>query len=348
VDTGEQCDDGNKIAGDCCSPTCTFEPATTVCRASAGACDVAETCTGSSGTCRPDVVAISGTPCRPAAGDCDLAEVCDGASKACPADAKKTGVCRPSTGACDVAESCNGVSNTCPPDGKVPNGTSCAPDACTTGAVCSGGTCSAGREVTCPSCQTCDPSNGACVMGPRPSCTLPVKSGKSKLGVKISSKGAKNNQVLWNWVTGGATTTSEFGNPLASDGLTFCLFDRSQATPSLLFSADVAGGGTCPDKPCWKANKDHGFTFASKTGNADGVVGLKLMSGLAGKAKIQLKGKGLGLSTGPGRPSGLPQPPLHVPLTAQLQAASGACWEADFSSAGVDKNDTKQFSGKAD
>jgi cysteine-rich repeat protein len=348
VDTGEQCDDGNKIAGDCCSPTCTFEPATTVCRASAGACDVAETCTGSSGTCRPDVVAISGTPCRPAAGDCDLAEVCDGASKACPADAKKTGVCRPSTGACDVAESCNGVSNTCPPDGKVPDGTSCAPDACTTGAVCSGGTCSAGREVTCPSCQTCDPSNGACVMGPRPSCTLPVKSGKSKLGVKISSKGAKNNQVLWNWVTGGATTTSEFGNPLASDGLTFCLFDRSQATPSLLFSADVAGGGTCPDKPCWKASKDKGFTFASKTGNADGVIGLKLMSGLAGKAKIQLKGKGLGLSTGPGRPSGLPQPPLHVPLTAQLQAASGACWEADFSSAGVDKNDTKQFSGKAD
>ena len=43
-----------------------------------------------------------------------------------------------------------------------------------------------------------------------------------------------------------------------------------------------------------------------------------------------------------------PQPPLDVPLTAQLQTANGACWEADFSSAGVDKNDTKQFSGKAD
>jgi len=70
--------------------------------------------------------------------------------------------------------------------------------------------------------------------------------------------------VLWNWVTGGATTTSEFGHPLASDGLAFCLFDRSQATPSLLCSADVAGGGTCGDKPCWKANKDKGFTFASK------------------------------------------------------------------------------------
>jgi hypothetical protein len=151
--------------------------------------------------------------------------------------------------------------------------------------------------------------------------------------------------VLWNWATGGATTTSEFGNPLASDGLAFCIFDRSQATPSVLFRADVAGGGMCDTKPCWKANKDKGFTFASKTGNANGVVGLKLMSGLAGKAKIQLKGKGLALS---GRRFGLPKLPLDVPLTAQLQADTGACWEADFSSAGVNKNDAMQFSGNAD
>jgi hypothetical protein len=182
-------------------------------------------------------------------------------------------------------------------------------------------------------------------VGPLPSCTLPVKSGKSKLGVKISSKGAKDDQMLWNWATGGATAVSQFGNPLASDGLAFCIFDRSQATPSLLFRADVAGGGMCGTKPCWVANRDKGFTFASKTGNANGVVGLKLMSGLAGKAKIQLKGQGVGLSK---RRFGLPKLPLDVPLTVQLQADTGACWQANFSSTGVDKNDTKQFSGKAD
>src|SRR5206468_5095592 len=27
LDPGEQCDDGNTLAGDCCSPTCQFEPA---------------------------------------------------------------------------------------------------------------------------------------------------------------------------------------------------------------------------------------------------------------------------------------------------------------------------------
>src|SRR5262249_24174675 len=273
-DRGGQRAAGNKVAGACCPPSCQFEPsggtctsgdnpctpdvcnatgvcthsagnAGTVCRPAAGACDAAESCTGQSTICPTDGAATSGTPCHPAAGDCDLAEVCDGTSKTCPADAKKTGVCRPSTGACDVAECCDGVSNDCPPDAKEPDGTSCAPDACTDGAVCSSGTCTGGTEVSCPTCQTCDPSNGACVVGPRSSCTLPVKSGKSKLGVKISSKGPKNDQVQWSWVTGGATTTSEFGNPLASDGLAFCLFDRSQATPSLLFRADVAGGGTC-------------------------------------------------------------------------------------------------------
>jgi hypothetical protein len=35
-------------------------------------------------------------------------------------------------------------------------------------------------------------------------------------------------------------------------------------------------------------------------------------------------------------------------VTAQLQADTGVCWQANFSSTGVGKNDSKQFSGKAD
>jgi hypothetical protein len=173
-----------------------------------------------------------------------------------------------------------------------------------------------------------------------------VKSGKAAFQVKKSPKGAKSDQVVWKWAAGGATTTGEFGDPLASDGVTLCVYDRSQSTPSLLFSADVAAGGTCDTKPCWKASKGKGFSFASKTGDTtDGVVNLKLASGEAGKAKIQVKGKGTALS---GRPFGIPPLPLDVPLTVQLQSESGACWEANFSQAGLDKNDNQQFSGKAD
>jgi hypothetical protein len=46
------------------------------CRSSAGVCDVAETCTGSSATCPADVFSTSATVCRSAAGVCDLAENC--------------------------------------------------------------------------------------------------------------------------------------------------------------------------------------------------------------------------------------------------------------------------------
>src|SRR5439155_1324465 len=114
LDPGEQCDDGNVLDGDCCSSTCQFEPATTICRPAAGACDVAERCDGVSDDCPADTKSTA--VCRPAAGACDVAERCDGVSDDCPADTKSTAVCRPAAGACDVAERCDGVSDECPAD----------------------------------------------------------------------------------------------------------------------------------------------------------------------------------------------------------------------------------------
>ncbi len=116
IESGEQCDDGNTANGDCCSSTCQFEyPA--ICRASAGACDPAESCPVASATC--------------------------------PADAKRMGVCRAAAGDCDVAESCNGVSNACPSNSLAPNGTSCNDgDVCTSPDECQSGSC-VGNAVIC-------------------------------------------------------------------------------------------------------------------------------------------------------------------------------------------------------
>src|SRR5207237_831694 len=127
LDPGEQCDDGNVQDGDCCSSACRFEPATTLCRPAAGACDVAEFCTGASAAgdvdarcagvsdgCPADALQPATVECRPAAGVCDVAETCTGTSPTCPADAKSTAVCRPAAGACDVEEHCDGVSDACP------------------------------------------------------------------------------------------------------------------------------------------------------------------------------------------------------------------------------------------
>jgi cysteine-rich repeat protein len=86
VEQGEQCDDGNTNNGDCCSSTCQYESSQTVCRPSAGTCDIAEQCTGTSATCPDD--SKSTAQCRAGNGVCDPAEYCDGTNNNCPADAK--------------------------------------------------------------------------------------------------------------------------------------------------------------------------------------------------------------------------------------------------------------------
>src|SRR5207249_1661486 len=85
-------DDGNVCTVDQCDGTsaaCQHTPgnAGTTCRPSAGVCDPAETCTGSSAACPADAFESSSTVCRASAGPCDVAENCTGSAAACPADA---------------------------------------------------------------------------------------------------------------------------------------------------------------------------------------------------------------------------------------------------------------------
>jgi len=79
LEIGEQCEknqDGSWPA--CCdSSICQFKPASTICRVATGACDVAETCTGSSAACPADTKAPQGTACDDSS-YCNGYETCDG------------------------------------------------------------------------------------------------------------------------------------------------------------------------------------------------------------------------------------------------------------------------------
>ncbi len=111
-DTAEVC---NGVSASC--PSDVFEPASTVCRASAGSCDVAENCPGTAPhVCPTDTVLPPTTVCRASGGVCDFSETCTGGSPMCPTDAKSTAECRASAGGCDPAESCDGVADACPGD----------------------------------------------------------------------------------------------------------------------------------------------------------------------------------------------------------------------------------------
>ncbi len=153
LDSGEACDPG--ISGSsCCTASCTFKPALTICRDDADVCDAVEYCSGNAAACPSDGKVSAGTVCRGAAGECDAIDTCSGSSNSC-LDLKlnSSNVCRVSIVACDPAEYCSGTSNSCPGD------TYC-------GIVCGNGNLETGED--------CDngANNGLCPKTCSSSCTI--------------------------------------------------------------------------------------------------------------------------------------------------------------------------------
>ncbi|OQR82731.1 disintegrin [Achlya hypogyna] len=116
---GGVCDDDNNDTcnekAECISA---FKPSTTMCRPSAGQCDVAEYCTGTGGSCPADKYAPDTTECTGTCngGACDGLDKCDGFGHCIDVYLPSTTVCRKSVGECDVAETCTGTSGQCPVD----------------------------------------------------------------------------------------------------------------------------------------------------------------------------------------------------------------------------------------
>ncbi len=174
VDAGEDCD--TALPGSCCASTCLYKSSATLCRPSAGICDNAELCSGSSATC-PGNGFKFGTPCRPSAGICDTTEFCNGSSASCPANTFEapTTLCRPAADVCDVEEFCTGSSAACPTDHFLASTESCRgpADVCDIEEFCPGNgpSCPADAKSTavcrpsasgCDAVETCDGVNDSC------------------------------------------------------------------------------------------------------------------------------------------------------------------------------------------
>ena len=162
VDSPEQCDLGGANGGatNCCTAACAFRGAGLTCRTAAGACDLADTCTGSSATCPAD--AKSTAVCRASGGACDITETCNGASNTCPADAKSTAVCRASGGVCDITETCDGINNLCPTDAKSSAVCRASGGSCDVVESCDGFTDDCPADVVLTSSTVCRASGGVC------------------------------------------------------------------------------------------------------------------------------------------------------------------------------------------
>jgi hypothetical protein len=165
-----------------------------------------------------------------------------------------------------------------------------------------------------------------------PSPMLGCQSAASKEAqLHLTTKG----KLKWKWTSSAAVATSDFGSPPTTTYYAFCMYGASGAK----LAAKVQPGGTCGTKPCWRTKAGRGFRFGDKTGTPNGVTGITLSAGDAGKAKIQMKGATANLL--------VPALPLAAPVRAQLHRMdTGACWEAVYST--PLRNNRTTFSAKSD
>jgi hypothetical protein len=137
---------------------------------------------------------------------------------------------------------------------------------------------------------------------------------------------------------------SDFKDPVGGSATyRVCIYDSS-ANPQPLQEAALLPGGTCGTAACWKLLGSiavpKGYKFKNKVGNAAGLTDAKLLAGVTGKAKVQVKGKGVNLV--------MPTLGLTVPVTVQLLIDDGMtteCWQTTFSAA-PQVNTSAQFKAK--
>jgi cysteine-rich repeat protein len=200
----------------------------------------------------------------------------------------------------------------------VPAGTPCSADAveCTAEACDGVGACvHAAIAGFCPACRVCDAASG-CVARPRTDCRHPAPNGA--LLQLTGGARAQRHRAAFQWKKGAATTAADFGNPVAAGDQTLCVFDSQNGADRLVLES------TAPAGKGWRRTGAKGFRYRSRSGAPDGLTSVVLKSGGAGKAEVLVGGMGASL--------GLPALRLGAPVTAQLEAAGGACFAGTFTS----------------
>jgi hypothetical protein len=344
------------VGGVCDQPeTCTGVPGGTcpaddapgnlnmVCRTGSGdQCDPDELCTGIPGQgCPADVVANPLTVCRAGSGDsCDPDELCPAIpGQACPADVVQPAatVCRAAADDCDVAEQCSGTAlQACPANGFAAASTSCNSDAdvCTTDACDGSGACNYVEDLDCDdgsACtqDSCDSVNG-CEYSGSPAGTC-VSATKATLKYKDNVLDKKDKlNFVWK---GGPAVIGDMGDPTQTTDYELCVYDNTGVQLALTVPAG-AGWATVgtPGDP-------RGFKYKDKLAVNDGVKQLRTKASNLDKGQAKVTAS----------KENLPDTatlPFQYPVTAQLFAAGGMCWEAEFDADATTKNVVDQFKAK--
>ena len=167
---------------------------------------------------------------------------------------------------------------------------------------------------------------GDCAPTPLGTCDTPAKS---KLLLKNNSDNLKD-KLIWKF-TGGmlASTQMDFADPTTTTGYRLCIYDdgglRSQVS--------------IPASAFWVPISTTGYKYKDTAATASGVAKAILKSGIPGKSKIILKGKGTNL------PDPIDTLALSGAVTVQMvNSNSGACWADTYATA--TSSDTESYKAK--
>lgn len=347
---GDFCDEDEVCTGiplATCPPDDVPGKLNVVCRAGSGdICDPDERCTGIKGQgCPADVVANPTTVCRAGSGDsCDPDELCTAiAGQPCPADiVQPSGTeCRAAAGSCDVAETCSGSpGQACPADAFKAAAASCNDDAdvCTVDECDGSGNCVFAQNLDCDDTNactqdSCDPINGCEYTGTPATTCVPA----SKAVFKYKDKDTNSrDKVVFVW-KGGPFLVEDMGDPVTgSTRYELCVYDQNGVQMAVGVPPgtgwDLVGTPSSPK----------GYKYKNRVAPY-GIKLIKTKGSNLDRAKAKVVGKGTAL------PDGVPSPFL-LPLTAQLYASDGECWEAEFDDADpndtIRKNEDGKFIGK--
>jgi N-acetylneuraminic acid mutarotase len=174
----------------------------------------------------------------------------------------------------------------------------------------------------------CPPAPGAC--------RAPAVGEKGLLLLRRGSSPARS-ALVWDWARGTATTKSDFGDPVGSDGYALCVY----AGGAFVTRASAPAGSACPGRTGWRSTPG-GFRYRSRARTPDGLKSVALKQGADGRARIVVKGRG----------ALLPLPDLAgvaSPITVQLRrSGSGPCWSAQYGFPPAIRADATTFKDRAD
>jgi hypothetical protein len=160
-----------------------------------------------------------------------------------------------------------------------------------------------------------------CTPDPRSDCLSAEPSG-AKLAIAADADATRDSLKL-QWRAADAVALSDFGDPASTTGYAICLYDAL----GLGASDDAPAGRSCGGRPCWRASTST-IHYKDPSTTPDGIRKMTLVAGNAGRARIDLTGRGANLR--------LPPLPLTAPFEVQLQRSDGGqCYSAAFSAAPV-------------